>query len=69
MSPLRIMLAEIRFRKLTFLLSVLAVTVAVALLVAAPSVVDAYQRQTAVELGATAELIKQEEAAVAQMKA
>ena len=69
MSPLRIMLAEIRFRKLTFLLSVLAVTVAAALLVVAPSVVEAYQRQTALELGASAELIKQEEAAVAQMRA
>lgn len=69
MNPLRLMVAEIGYRKLTFLLGVLAVTMAVALLVGAPSVVDAYQRQTAAELRASAALIELEEVAVARMKA
>ncbi len=69
MGALRMMLAEIRYRKIGFLLSVSAVTIASALLIAAPSVVDAYQRQTAAELSRSAELVQQEEAAVAKIKA
>jgi ABC-type lipoprotein release transport system permease subunit len=46
MFPLRLLLAEIGHRKLNFVLSVAAVVAAVALVVAAPVLVDAYQRET-----------------------
>lgn len=50
MHPLKLLLAEIRYRKLSFALSVAAVTVAVALFVAGPVLVDGYSRQTQAEL-------------------
>jgi putative ABC transport system permease protein len=46
MTILKMMLAEIRYRKLNFLLSLLAVTVAVTLFVAGPVLVDGYGQQT-----------------------
>ncbi len=46
MTTLKILLAEIRYRKLNFLLSLIAVTMAVALFVAGPVLVDGYGRQT-----------------------
>ena len=46
MSPLRLLLAEIRFRKLNFAMSLLAVAIAVTLFVAAPMLVDGYRQET-----------------------
>ena len=46
MSPLRLLLAEIRFRKLNFAVSLLAVAIAASLFVAAPMLVDGYRRET-----------------------
>jgi hypothetical protein len=46
MSILKMLLAEIRYRKLNFALGVFAVTIAVALFVAGPVLVDGYARQT-----------------------
>lgn len=46
MSTLRLLLAEIGYRKVNFLLSLVAVTIAVTLFVAGPMLVDAYQEET-----------------------
>ena len=46
MTTLKMLLAEIRYRKLNFLLSLVAVTMAVALFVAGPVLVDGYGRRT-----------------------
>lgn len=46
MSTLKLLLAEIRYRKVNFLLSLFAITVAVALFVAGPLVIEGYRRQT-----------------------
>jgi hypothetical protein len=46
MSPLRLLLAEIRFRKLNFAMSLVAVAIAVTLFVAAPMLVDGYRQET-----------------------
>ena len=46
MNMLKMLLAEIGYRKLNFLLSVLAITMAVALYVAGPMLVDGYGRET-----------------------
>ncbi len=50
MSLFALLLAEIRYRKLNFALSLLAVVVAVLLFVAGPMLVDGYQRQTHAQL-------------------
>lgn len=50
MSPLKLLLAEIGYRKLHFVLSAGAVVAAVALVVAAPVLLDGYARQTRGEL-------------------
>jgi putative ABC transport system permease protein len=50
MNPLKLLVAEIRYRKVNFGLSLFAVTVAVTLLVAGPILVDGYARQTDEEL-------------------
>ena len=50
MSTLKLLLAEIRYRKVNFVLSLLAVTIAVALFVAGPVLVDGYGRETHTEL-------------------
>jgi len=50
MSTLKLLLAEIRYRKVNFVLSLLAVTIAVALFVAGPVLVDGYGRETHAEL-------------------
>ncbi len=52
MNTLRLLLAEIGYRKVNFALALLAVTVAVALFVAGPLLVDAHSRQTQAELSA-----------------
>jgi len=46
MNTIKMLLAEIRYRKLNFLLSLFAVTVAVTLFVAGPVLVDGYGHQT-----------------------
>ena len=46
MNTLKMLLAEIRYRKLNFLLSLFAVTVAATLFVAGPVLVDGYAKQT-----------------------
>jgi putative ABC transport system permease protein len=46
MSILKLLLAEIRYRKLNFLLSLLAIIVAVTLFVAGPVLIDGYGHQT-----------------------
>lgn len=50
MNPLKLLLAEIGYRKLNFVLSLFAVTVAVMLFVAGPIVIDGFARQTEDEL-------------------
>ena len=50
MNTLKLLLAEIRYRKLNFLLSLFAVTIAVALFVAGPMLVDGYGKQTQAEM-------------------
>ena len=56
MSSVRLLLAEIRFRKLNFVMSLLAVVIAVTLFVAAPMLVDGYRQETRVQ---SAELEKE----------
>ncbi|MHC4403680.1 MAG: ABC transporter permease [Planctomycetota bacterium] len=62
MSTLKLLLAEIRYRKVNFVLSLLAVTVAVTLFVAAPLVIDGYSRQTDALLANMEEETRQETA-------
>lgn len=50
MSIWKLLLAEIRFRKLNFAMSLLAVTIAVTLFVAGPVLIDGYGRQTRDEM-------------------
>ena len=50
MSTFKLLLAEIRYRKLNFALSLLAVTIAVALFVTGPILIDGYGHQTETEL-------------------
>ena len=50
MNPLAILLAEIRYRKINFALSLLAVVIAVTLLVAGPILVDGHGRKTDAEM-------------------
>jgi len=52
MTTLKLLLAEIGYRKLNFALSLLAVTVAVSLLVAGPVVIGGYGRETDAKLAA-----------------
>ncbi len=46
MNPLRLLLAEIRYRKLNFALGLLAVAIAVTLFVAGPMLVEGYRAET-----------------------
>lgn len=75
MSTTKLLLAEIRYRKLNFVLSLLAVTIAVALFVAGPVLVDGYGRETRQELAGLQErvaaskrsLTESEQAATAEL--
>ena len=60
MSPLKVMLAEIRYRKLNFVMSLFAVVTAAALFTAGPVLVDGYGRQTDDEIAAMEEETKGE---------
>ncbi|MEA1951539.1 MAG: FtsX-like permease family protein, partial [Planctomycetota bacterium] len=63
MQTIKLMLAEIRYRKLNFILSLLAISIAVTLFVAGPVLVDGYAGQTR-ELIAATEKSTSEELAV-----
>lgn len=69
MTPLAILLAEIRYRKINFSLSLLAVVIAVTLLVAGPILVDGYGRQTEAELAQLQSGVQQAADRVAQSEA
>ncbi|MBN2295649.1 MAG: hypothetical protein JXM70_24675, partial [Pirellulales bacterium] len=53
MQTLKLMLAEIRYRKLNFILSLLAISIAVTLFVTGPVLVDGYSNQTRELIAAT----------------
>ena len=53
MQTIKLMLAEIGYRKLNFVLSLLAISIAVTLFVAGPVLVDGYARQTRELIAAT----------------
>lgn len=69
MSTLKLLLAEIRYRKVNFALSLLAITAAVALFVAGPILVDGYGSDTRDELSRLEERVVQSQARVAQSEA
>lgn len=69
MSPLRLLIAEILYRKANFLLAALAVAIAAALFIAAPTVVDGYRRQTAALIDQWQAKVDELETQVGQMKA
>jgi len=64
----KLLVAEIRFRKVNFVLSLLAVTIAVALFVAAPTLVDGYRQETQGQLAAWEKQVAELEAGVAQLR-
>jgi hypothetical protein len=66
MNALRLLLAEIGYRKLNFALAVAAVAVAVALFVAGPMLVEGYSRQTHVELDALQQRVVESAARLAK---
>ena len=64
MSMLKLLLAEIGYRKMNFALSLVAVTIAVALFVAGPILVDGYGRETEVELAKLQKRVEESQARV-----
>jgi len=66
MSTLKLLLAEIRYRKVNFALSVFAITAAVALFVAGPILVDGYGRETRTELVRLEERVAESQARVSE---
>jgi len=68
MATLKMLVAEIRYRKLNFALSLFAVMIAVTLFVAGPMLVDAYQRETREQVGQWDSQVEELEAGVAQLK-
>ena len=64
MQTFKILLAEIRYRKLNFALSLLAISIAVTLFVAGPVLVDGYARQTRVLIAAAEQSTSDELAAL-----
>lgn len=69
MSPIKLVFAEIAYRKVNFLLSLLAVAIAVALFVAGPMLVDAYQQETQAQVDLWQSRIGELEGQVASMRA
>jgi hypothetical protein len=69
MTLFRLLVAEIRYRKLNFVLSLAAVVVAVMLFVAGPMLVDGYQQQTQSELSEWQERVAEAETLVQAAKA
>lgn len=66
---LKLLVAEIRYRKLNFTLSLLAVTIAVALFVAAPTLVDAYRQETQTQVARWESQVAELEDGVARLRA
>ena len=64
MSTFKLLLAEIRYRKVNFVLSLLAITIAVTLFVASPVLVDGYGRETDAELELLEQGVKESQARV-----
>lgn len=68
MSILKILLAEIGYRKLNFGLSLFAVVIAVTLFVAGPMLVEGYQRETQTQVGQLQDRVDESERLVAEME-
>ena len=68
MNTLRLLLAEIRYRKLNFVLSLFAVTIAVTLFVAGPMLVEGYQRETQTQVAQWDKQVGELEDRVDQLK-
>jgi putative ABC transport system permease protein len=64
MSILKLLLAEIRYRKINFAMSLLAVAAAVTLFVAGPVLVDGYGRETKTQLDRLQERVAESQARV-----
>ncbi len=62
MSMLKLLLAEIGYRKVNFALSLVAITIAVALFVAGPILVDGYSQDTETELDRLKQGVEQSQA-------
>ena len=69
MNVFKMLLAEIGYRKLNFVLSLSAIVVAVALFVAGPMLVEGYQRETRDEVGRWEARVVESERLVAEMEA
>ncbi|MGQ9576295.1 MAG: FtsX-like permease family protein [Thermoguttaceae bacterium] len=69
MNPLRLLLAEIRYRRVNFALGVLAVAFAATLFVAGPMLVDGYRQETRSHLAQWHQRIQSQQRIVAGMKA
>lgn len=69
MNVFRILLAEIAFRKLNFVLSLFAIVVAVALFVAGPMLVEGYRQQTQSEVEKWQALVDESERGVNEIRA
>jgi putative ABC transport system permease protein len=68
MSALKILLAEISYRKANFALSLAAVVVAVVLFVAGPMLIDGYQRETRLQIDRWSAQVAEAEAGVAELQ-
>jgi putative ABC transport system permease protein len=66
MSMLKLLLAEIGYRKVNFALSLVAITIAVALFVAGPILVDGYGRGTEAELAKLQKRVEESQARVTE---
>jgi flagellar motility protein MotE (MotC chaperone) len=69
MTTFRILLAEIGYRKLNFALSLLAVTIAAAMVVAGPMLVEGYSQATRAELDILESRVQESAARLAQAEA
>lgn len=69
MSIIKVLFSEIGYRKANFALSVLAVTIAVTLFVAGPMLVEAYQRETSVQVAKSESLVSDLRRKVAEQEA
>ena len=68
MSVLRILFAEIRYRRTNFALSALAVAIAVTLFVAGPMLVEGYQRETQAQVAKSEALVAKNWQKVVEME-
>jgi len=68
MSTLKILLAEISYRKVNFALSLVAVVVAVVLFVAGPMLIDGYQRETRWQIERWNAQVVEEEGSVGRLR-